>query len=385
MKKQLLAGTAMAAACVLVAGGAAAQDKKMMKPSISVNGYYTAHLSGVVDDDINSAQVLNPPAIDLRSDSEVHFNGSAKLDNGLSIKVRWELEGNSHTSAGKPSPANGNDQIDEVYITVSGSFGSVIVGATDNAAVKMLTRMTGAWATNVGQNFHFNSQEWVNSAVGTGGGRFHVLHDARIREHGGGGDSEKISYLSPKFSGFQLGVSYTPYAEQDLHVNHDVDASRHDGFTGAVSYSGKFDGVGLSLGTGVNVMQGAAGHEDLNEWVVAGSLDFGGGFRVAAAHQRTTSGVSGGGGVGGAGQDLEGYVTEGGVRYTQGANAFSLVGSYGEFANADDMYSALKASYRRSLGPGVFLDANLWTNRSENRNGEENSGTAFSSGITVLF
>ncbi|MDE0061121.1 MAG: porin [Defluviicoccus sp.] len=379
MKKQLLAGTAIAAASVLIAGGAVAADKKMMKPSISVNGYFTAHLSGVVDDDINSAQVLNPPAVDLRSDSEIHFNGSAKLDNGLSIKVRTELEGNSHTSAGKPSPANGNDQIDEVYVTVSGSFGSVIIGATDNAAVKMLTKMTGAWATNVGQNFHFNSQEWVNSAVGTGGGRFHVLHDARIREHGGGGDSEKVSYLSPKFSGFQLGVSYTPYADQDFHVNHDVDASRHDGMTGAIAYSGKFGAVGVSIGAGVNVMQGAADDEDLNEWVVAGSLDFGGGFRVAAAHQGTTSGV-GGGGI-----DLEGSVTEAGVRYTQGANAFSLVGSYGEFANTDDMYSAAKAAYRRTLGPGVFLDANLFVNRSENAAGAENSGTAVSTGITVVF
>ncbi len=382
MRNGLMRTTALVAASVLTAGGAVAADKKMMKPSISVNGYYTAHLSGVVDDDIGNAQVLNPPAIDLRSDSEVHFNGSAKLDNGLSIKVRWELEGNSHTDpdrGNKPSPANGDDQIDEVYVTVSGSFGSLILGSTDNAAVKMLTRMTGAWATNVGQNFHFNSQEWVNSAVGTGGGRFHVMHDARIREHGGGGDSEKITYLSPKFSGFQLGVSYTPYADQDFHNNQNIDNGRHDGMTGAISYGGKFGAVGVQLGAGVNVMQGAAGHEDLNEWVVAGTLDFGGGFRVAAAHQGTTSGV-GGGGI-----DLEGSVTEAGVRYTQGANAFSLVGSYGEFATTSDMYSAAKAAYRRTLGPGVFLDANLFVNRSENDAGQENSGTAVSTGITVLF
>lgn len=380
MRKQLLAGTAIAAASMLIAGGAiAAEKKKMMKPSISVNGYFTAHLSGVVDDDIGSAQVLNPPSVDLRSDSEVHFNGSAKLDNGLNIKVRWELEGNSHTSGGKPSPANGNDQIDEVYVTVSGSFGSVILGATDNAAVKMLTRMTGAWATNVGQNFHFNSAEWVNSAVDGRGGGFHVLQDARIREHGGGGDSEKVSYLSPKFSGFQLGVSYTPYADQDRHVNHDIDAGRHDGMTGAISYGGKFGAVGVQIGAGINVMQGAAGQEDLNEWVVAGSLDFGGGFRVAAAHQGTTKGQSG------IWPDLEGSVTEAGVRYTQGANAFSLVGSYGEFANTDNMYSAAKASYRRTLGPGVSLDANLFVNRSENAAGQENSGTAITTGIFVAF
>ena len=99
MKKQLLAGTALVAATMLVAGGAMAADKKMMKPSISVNGYFTAHMSGILDENVD----LNAPAVDVRSDSEVHFNGSAALDNGLKIKVRWELEGNS-TEDGKPSP-----------------------------------------------------------------------------------------------------------------------------------------------------------------------------------------------------------------------------------------------------------------------------------------
>ncbi len=360
---------------MLVAGGAMAAEKKMMKPSISVNGYFTAHLSGILDENVD----LNAPAVDLRSDSEVHFNGSATLDNGLKIKVRWELEGNSHTSGGKPSPANGNDQLDEVWVSVSGSFGSVILGATDNAAVKMLTGMTGAWATNVGQNFQFNSHQWIPSAAGSGGGKFHVLQDARIREHGGGGDSEKVTYLSPKFGGFQVGVSYTPYADQDYHVTHNIDDSRHDGLTGAASYTSKLGDVGIAIGAGVNAMQGAKGQEDLNEWLVAGRLDFGGGFRVAVAHQGTTSGV-GGGGI-----DLEGSVTEAGVRYVMGPNAFSLVGSYGEFANNGDMYSAVKAAYRRSMGPGVFLDANLFMNNSESDAGDKNSGTVVTSGITVLF
>ena len=381
MKKQLLAGTALVAATMLVAGGAVAADKKMMKPSISVNGYFTAHLSGILDENVE----LNAPAVDVRHDSEVHFNGSAALDNGLKIKVRWELEGYS-TEDRKPSLATQNDQIDEVYVTVSGSFGSLIVGSTDNAAVKMLAGMTGAWATNVGQNFHFNSQEWIPSAVGTGGGRFHVLHDARIREHGGGGDSEKVTYLSPKFGGFQVGVSYTPYEDQDHNITHDNNDGRHDGLTGAVSYTSKVGDVGITIGAGVNALQGKGSDEDLNEWTVAGRLDFGGGFRVAVAHQGTTSGVSGGGGVGGAGSDLEGSVTEAGVRYVMGPNAFSLVGSYGELKNpGGDMYSAVKAAYRRTMGPGVFLDANLFMNNSENRDGDKNSGTVVTSGITVLF
>ncbi len=381
MRKQLMAGTALVAAAMLAAGGAAAQEKKMMKPSISVNGYYTVHMSGIVDDDANTVE-LNAPGVDVRSDSEVHFNGRAALDNGVKIHVRWELEGNSHTNtrgeAGpdgkKPSPANGDDQIDEVYVTVSGSFGRIILGATDNAAVKMLTGMTGAWATNVGQNFHFNSQEWIPSAVGTGGGKFHVMHDARIREHGGGGDSEKISYISPKFGGFQAGASYIPYADQDYHVTHNIDAGRHDGMAGAVSYSAKVGDVGAAVGAGWSTMQGAGSDDDLNEWVIAGRLDFGGGFRVAAAHQQTT------------GPDhLKGSVTEAGVRYVTGPNAFSLVGSYGELENASDQYTAAKAAYRRTLGAGVFWDANLFVNRSENDAGEENAGSVVTTGLTVVF
>ena len=46
MKKQLLAGTAIVAAAMFVAGGAMAQDKKMMKPSISVNGYWESRRWG---------------------------------------------------------------------------------------------------------------------------------------------------------------------------------------------------------------------------------------------------------------------------------------------------------------------------------------------------
>ena len=367
----------------------------MMKLSISVNGYHEQMLSAVLEDDLNTT-TIDPPAIDVRSDTEVHFNGRAQLDNGLKIHARWELEGNSHTSAGKPSPANGNDQIDEMWLSVSGSFGQVIVGSTDNAAVKMLTGMTGAWATNVGQNFHFNSESWIPSAAGTAGGRFHVMHDARIREHGGGGDSEKISYISPKFGGFQAGVSYIPYADQDNHVTHNVgeatpasvsgdtladhshkDASggaRHDGMAGAVSYTAKVGDVGAAVGAGWSTMQGAGNADDLNEWLVTGRLDFGGGFRVAVAHQRTTGP-----------DNLKGSVTEGGVRYTIGANAFSLVGSYGELENTSASYTAAKAAYRRTLGPGVFWHANLWMNRSESDTGVENSGSAVSSGMTVVF
>ena len=53
MRKQLMAGTALVAATML-AGGALAADKKMMKLSISVNGYHEQMLSAVLEDDLNT-------------------------------------------------------------------------------------------------------------------------------------------------------------------------------------------------------------------------------------------------------------------------------------------------------------------------------------------
>ena len=61
MKKQLLAGTAIVAATMFVAGGAMAQDKKMMKPSISVNGYYEAVVGGILDEDLGERRARTHP------------------------------------------------------------------------------------------------------------------------------------------------------------------------------------------------------------------------------------------------------------------------------------------------------------------------------------
>ena len=66
MRTQRLAGTAPAvAAAALIAGGAAARDRKRMtKPSIPASGCHPAHPGGIVDGG-SSTLTLNSPAIGL--------------------------------------------------------------------------------------------------------------------------------------------------------------------------------------------------------------------------------------------------------------------------------------------------------------------------------
>ena len=246
MRTHLMAGTALVAATML-AGGALAADKKMMKPSISVNGYYEGVVGGIVDEtiehivtnqmtgasitadtgavDLSAAAApdgatskttdaaKDTSALDTRTDAEIHFNGRATLDSGMKIHARVELEGQNNHSQGANHPKTGNpssDPIDEYFLSVSGSFGQIILGGTGGAPVEMLIGLTGLWATGVGETLNFDDA-WIPSAAGNHYGLQHARLDT--------GDAEKVTYISPKLGGFQVGLTYSPN-----RVNNDSNA-----------------------------------------------------------------------------------------------------------------------------------------------------------------
>ena len=386
MRQYLMAGTALAAATMLVAGGALAADKKMMKPSISVNGYYEAVVGGILDEDT----AAETSGLDTRTDAEIYFNGRATTDNGLKIHAHVQLEGqNNHSQpVGRGSGTLG-DPIDEYSISVSGSFGKIILGGTGGAPVKMLTGLSGSWATGVGETLNFDNS-WVPSVAGNHYGLQHSRLDT--------GDSEKMNYISPKFGGFQVGLTYSPQRQNhDDNVRPNADAEFHDGLEGAVSYTGKFGDVGFGVGAGMTAYQAAneagtscAGASwnrvtgkdcahptsDVSDWLVAARLDFGGGFRVAGAYKRVTNDN----------EATQSQLVDLGVRFVTGANSFSLVGSQGEMDENSATHTAIMGSYARAMGPGVKVHMNLLWNETENATGTaENTGLAGIGGIKVVF
>ena len=299
VKKQLMAGTALVAATMFIAGGAVAAEKKMMKPSISVNGYSEAIVGGILDESLGVGE-SETSALDVRSDAEIHFNGRATLDSGMKIHARVELEGmEAHADA---------DTIDEYFLSVSGSFGQVVLGGTAGAPVRMLTGISGSFATGVGETLNFDNA-WVPSAAPSAppGFSHYRLQHARLDT----GDAEKITYISPKFGGFQVGLTYSPNrTNDDSHARNDAEMGVHDGIEGAVSYGGKFGDVGFGVGAGMTAYQGPndGSSGDLSDWLVAARLDFGGGFRVSIAHKRVTDDA----------ETSQSQLTDAGVRYVAG-------------------------------------------------------------------
>ena len=337
MRKQLMAGTALVAAAMLVAGGAAAQDKKMMKPSISVNGYYDALVSGTLEEEQKQGGADMTPdtaAVDVWTDAEIYFNGRGTTENGLKIHAHVQLEAAQHHST--------SDPIDEYFLSVAGSFGKIIIGGTGGAPVKMLTGLSGSWATGVGETLSFDVNDRIpNAGVSPDGIRGHG-HYAMQHSRLDTGDAQKVTYISPKFGGFQLGVTYSPNRDNgDDNTRNNTAAGPHNGLEGAVSYSGKFGDVGFGVGAGMTTYQGADGmaDDDRSDWLVAARLDFGG-LRVAAAHKQVTD------------EDdrRQGQLTDVGVRFVQGANSFSLTGVMGEMDNSQASYTAVMGSYARAMG-----------------------------------
>ena len=356
MRKHLMAGTALAAATMLVAGGAVAADKKMMKPSLSVGGYFSHEVGAILDrsmetkrtttaygsdttfgteDDVittsKTDDEVETSALDARNDAEVHFTGRATLDSGISIMTRVELEGN--TAA---------DQIDESYIVVSGSFGQITLGSDDNAPDKMLLGYSGQWATRVGSSPFLRGKTWIDDASG-------------LSTYSGlnwGGDSNKITYISPKLGGFSIGVTYTPDGNEDTNANPNADDGYHDGLAGGIAYAGTFGDVSFGGGAGYTSANAGndTGDDDLAMWGIAGRLGFGP-ATIAAGYKVQTDP-----------EPDKHSVVDLGVRYVAGANSFSLSGSHSEADEGDASITIAVASYARALGPGVkwFSDV-MWT------------------------
>ncbi|MYE01740.1 MAG: porin, partial [Alphaproteobacteria bacterium] len=120
MKRILLGTTALALAGATAAGQVSAADML----SVGVGGYMEQWVGFV--DRSDSANPAVEGGIGQWSDSEIFFRGKLEADNGLTFSVKVELEGNT-----------AGDTIDESQLTVSGSFGQIVLGTEDHPAALM--------------------------------------------------------------------------------------------------------------------------------------------------------------------------------------------------------------------------------------------------------
>ncbi len=127
----------------------------------------------------------NQKDVGVLRDGEIHFKVIGSSDNGLTFQARVEIE--AFTTG---------DQIDENFVSVSGSFGRVMIGGNDSAKTHLRTGILFTSPDKLG----YYDDEFVQGLTG---------------EVDGGSDFIGIHYFSPNFNGFQMAASYQPSASSD--------------------------------------------------------------------------------------------------------------------------------------------------------------------------
>jgi hypothetical protein len=189
-------------------------------------------------------------------------------------------------------------------------------------------------------------------------------------------DTDRITYLTPKWNGFQAGVSFAPENGQNAVNNAYQGMSADDSsrdyenlFEVAARWDGEFEGFGISIGAGyanaspensTAVAAGSFGSDDISSWDAGVTVSWNDISLGAAYLNYTDTGASFVGGT--AGEDVDiwtvgaawdnGPYHLGATWYTSTieGNAFGLGGTY--FAGAGGTPGAEMEIDRITLGGG---------------------------------
>jgi len=365
MKKTLYSTTVLAAAGLLTLGASdafaqAAAPKAPEKLKLSLGGFMNQYI-GYVDQD--KVGTVGRKHFDQKSDTEIYFTGSVKLDNGITASVVMQLEAD---------PGAG-DQFDESYLRLDTGVGQFRLGQSDAASLALTVS-----APYVGINFYNGDQAtWIANPAGNVAG----VGSTSI----GGGDDNRVYYISPAFAGFRVGTSYAASTTENLQTMPLVNET--DIWDVAAQWAGKVGDFGVRASVSHWWVEGATStasgsNRNLS---LGGDVSFAD-FTVGAGWVRKSAKEGDASGADAKAWNL-------GAVYKPGPWSIGLT-----YANADAEGSraidgddearrwALGATY--AIGPGVTAMTNVLYHRYNdegNVESSENKGIAVIGGIQLAF
>jgi hypothetical protein len=380
MKKALFSTTALAAAGALAFGASDALAQSKAKPlSMSVGGYFNSFVgyseqSSSFESSASSTARVGYDQFNVINDSEVYFKGSTKLDNGLGVSLTVQLETDQVT--------NGS-QVDETYMTLSGGFGSVLLGSTKGSTVKLNVGAPGVGGLGLSNTDH---DSWIikPSAVGNT-----VNYSSGTTA--GASDSMKVVYMSPTIAGgLSVGASYTPSTTNadNMPVVGGNSGTESQMFDAVVKYSAKMGGSTVSANVGYGETQGTAANS--NKFVRTGVAVTSGGVTAGFDYKDVQDDDSGKGGTANS-DEQQSYNL--GVKYAAGGYTMGVAYAHTEmpFASGttgDDEMDKYILGVERGMGAGVTLTGQLlYVDYSDETTSDanNNNGWALVGGVKVAF
>lgn len=274
MKKTLLASSALVGAALIAAPAYAGTVGSKDAMSVNVSGMLWFSVA-LADEDISAGRGRGYRF--QINESEVHVNARNTADNGISYGVSLELNGGA-----------GEGGTDEAWVFLSSdSWGRLELGDQDDATNRM----------RLGSQ---NAHKGLGGPVGGLGGNLALFGGfgnegmgARADwDNNTTSDATKVTYFTPRFSGFQLGASLTPDTGTNsgtaslLNTNADNDGNDENVISLGANYVGKFDNVGVGISatyqSGTDEVGGSAEiNNDIDIFGIGAKVDFSG-FTIGA-------------------------------------------------------------------------------------------------------
>ncbi len=398
MKKQLLLGsTALIVGALAVPDFAVAEEKL----SLSVRGYKNEYFGlGSIDNDSAKGEETTSHF----SDGEVHFRGSTKLDNGLTIGVQIQLEAGEST-----------DQIDEAYTWMRGDFGKVVVGSEN---LPDYLTFWGVTAPNVGVPINSGwISSWAAIPDGIDSGFRNSLQTTNVTLTN---DTFQIGYQSPRFSGFQFVAGYAPTDASSGNPKNtptDVDIEVHNILSVGANFTESFNGVDVGLAVGYEYGSSADGTpavaesagntaaraalstaglsaDEVDDFLPSDAVAATGGlddpqvFKVGASLGVAGFTVAGSYAVNDVDTSQEGIAYDLGVAYSTGPWGVSATYFHGEAegdaGGDDDEVDSIVGAVSYSIGPGIMGSLSIIYAKWEDEGGPGVSGAESESTMGIV-
>ena len=342
---------------------------------LKVGGFIDKHFGISENDSAYESANTKGVAWDVKDDSEIQFTASGKLNNGMKVTGRMELEGGTHI---------GSDANDETWLSLSGSFGQIILGVHDLAGKRLTAGTQGAFLMGAGPALPYNVGNWISAPSDVS--REVTAHVETSS------DGDGVSYMSPRVSGLQFGIGYAAVASQDDN-GKTTQVNNHENWSGGVNYSTKAGGMSVTVAAAFASAKSAALSDGDDQMEVGYGVKIkSGAIEVAASlhdkGERATSAATS------AAAGAESF--EFGVRYTMGSTklAFVMMDSQNNGTNntaqKDDQTRTYGLSMSRSLGKGATWHATYFYADYDNgvagaASSTNNSGYAIVTGVKIKF
>jgi predicted porin len=361
MKKVFLGSTALISATVMMAGVAGAAEAPTWKLTGNANFQFYN-----IDQDLGGNSQDHGWYFGV-DEAELQLNVSATADNGLNYGFKVEVQTNTD-----------DDLVaDEARLQLSGGWGTAQLGDEDGAEDIM---------NYGGENL-----------MGATGGFDGDFDDVLIRGTsnapsyptiaGDTGDHTKVSYFSPRFSGFQVGASLTPVVAASGADGDDGDEFKMDGiFENAIGLGANYENTYGDLRVRASLVYAGAssnltGVEDVSAWSVGGIIGWGP-FNVGANY--TDNGDSGQ--AAGSGDEVSYWNVAGSFETGPIYLSAGYMSSTYESAGGDEEFStiALTADYNLAPGFGVYGEIDMISDDPDGT-ADDNDATIFVAGANISF